>query len=50
MPTSDVFPGGTVSGNLCWSVQSEDVASLVMYIEPLASFDESERVFFALRP
>ncbi len=50
IPITDVFTGGMVSGNICWSVRSEDVASLVMYIEPLFSFDESERVFFALRP
>ena len=50
IPTTDVFTGGMVSGNLCWSVRSEDVASLVMYIQPLFSSDESDRVFFALRP
>jgi hypothetical protein len=43
--TSDVFQGGTVEGNLCWSVPSGEVESLVMSVSPL--FPE-ERVFFSL--
>lgn len=43
----ETFPGGTITGNICWSVGSEDVASLVMIAEESFTFDET-RVFFAL--
>jgi hemolysin type calcium-binding protein len=43
---SDVFPGGTIEGNVCWQVQSPDAASLVMYDDPLVS---DTKVFLALR-
>lgn len=29
----DLFPGGTMTGNICWPVRSTDVASLVGYFE-----------------
>lgn len=45
--TNEVFAGGTVTGNLCWPVASAQVDSLVMFAEPLFSFD-SERTWFAL--
>jgi hypothetical protein len=43
----ELFPGGTVEFNVCWMVESSDEASLVMYVEPLLSFDE-DPVWFAL--
>ena len=43
---ADVFPGGTIEGNVCWQVQSPDAASLVMYDDPLVS---DTKVFLALR-
>jgi hypothetical protein len=46
---SDIFPGGTVEYNVCWAIDSGDAESLVMYVEPLFSFD-SEPMWFALRP
>lgn len=46
--TGEAFTGGTVTGNLCWSVDSQRADSLVMFLEPMFSFD-GERVWFALR-
>lgn len=43
----EAFPGATIQGNTCWSVQSQGVDSLVMIVEPLFSWD-GERLFFAL--
>jgi hypothetical protein len=43
----EVFTGGTIEANVCFSVRSEDVASLNMYVEPLFSFDDA-RTWFAL--
>jgi hypothetical protein len=45
MPEPDVFTGGTVAGNVCWSILSTDVQGLVMFDEPLAA---TSRTFFAL--
>ena len=45
---SEVFPGGTVAGNLCWSVRSEDVDGLVFYAQEAVSLD-GEPLFFDLR-
>lgn len=42
IPSATVFPGGTVEGNVCWSVRTSDVDSLVMY-------DDTSRKFFSLR-
>ncbi len=47
MAASEVFQGGTVEGNVCWSVPSGEVDSLVMYLESFAG-GRQERVFFAL--
>ena len=44
---SEVFPGGTVSGNLCWSVKSEEADNLLLYVQESVSLDE-ERNFFAV--
>jgi len=43
--SNDVFPGGTIEGNVCWQVRSSDASSLVMYDEPPA---DDTRMFFAL--
>jgi hypothetical protein len=45
---SEVFPGGTVVGNLCWSVHNDDVDGLVFYVQQSFAFD-SEPIFVALR-
>lgn len=45
----ETFPGGSISGNVCWSVWSEDVGSLVMIAEETFTFDDT-RVLFSLTP
>jgi hypothetical protein len=48
--TTDVFPGGTITGNLCWQVPSTEVGSLVLYHEYFFAGSGNEvRTFFALR-
>ena len=46
--SGETFPGGTITGNVCWSIQSTDAASLVMIVEELFNFDDDARAFFAL--
>lgn len=46
--SGEAFEGGQISGNTCWSVESEEVDSLVMFIEDSMAFDRSGRVWFAL--
>jgi hypothetical protein len=46
--SGEAFPGGVVSGNVCWSVTPEDAAALQMVLTPTASFDDEDRTFFAL--
>jgi len=41
-----VFPGGHLTGNICFSVRKKDVASLELYYTPM--FSEGD-TFFALR-
>lgn len=36
---SEVFPGGTVAGNLCWSVRNEDADGLVLYVQEAVTLD-----------
>jgi hypothetical protein len=43
--SADVFTGGTVTGNECWSVKSGDAGTLVMYDDDVFA----EKIFFALR-
>lgn len=45
--SSETFPGGTIAGNVCWKVKSDDVDSLVMIAEQAFSFDDT-RVYFSL--
>ncbi len=45
--SGETFPGGTITGNICWNIQSTDAASLVMIVEELFNFDDT-RAFFAL--
>lgn len=46
--STEVFKGGTIKGNLCWSVRTTDVETLVMYGEPSFS-TSSARAWWALR-
>jgi Ca2+-binding RTX toxin-like protein len=45
MPDTEVFTGGTISGNICWQVTSGDASTLVMYDDPLL---DAQRIYFAL--
>ena len=47
--SGETFPGGTITGNVCWSIQSTDAASLVMIVEESANFDDT-RAFLSLDP
>ncbi len=49
LPSTEVFPGGTTEGALCWSVRTEDVEALVRYTDSDVTFDEEDRVYVALR-
>jgi hypothetical protein len=44
---AEVFPGGTVAGNLCWSVRSEDADGIVLYVQEAVTLD-GEPAFFDL--
>jgi hypothetical protein len=46
LPDPDVFTGGTIQGNVCWSVPSTDAGALVMYDDPFAL--SSQRYYFRL--
>lgn len=48
--TGEVFPGGTVSANLCWSISEADAESVLLILEPSFSFEDAERAFFGLQP
>ena len=43
--STDVFPGGTVTGSLCFDVAEADLPSLVLYVRSGFTGDD---VFFAL--
>ncbi len=44
---SEVFPGGTQVGILCWQIRSEDADSLVLIVDNAFSFDQ-DRAYLAL--
>jgi uncharacterized cupredoxin-like copper-binding protein len=44
----EMYPGASLSLNICWQVPEDEVDSLVMVLEPLFSFDDSDRVFYSL--
>lgn len=46
IPSAETFPGGTLSGDICWEVPASDVGTLLMFDDPFA-FD-AERVYFSL--
>jgi hypothetical protein len=48
LPSNELFSGGTISGNVCWSVSTSDAGSLLMY--RTAGFgSDGQRIYFALR-
>jgi len=44
---TDLFEGGSAEFNVCWSVDSDDADSLVMYVESFLDFD-GEPVWYSL--
>lgn len=46
----EAFPGGTVTGNVCWEIDTADATTLAMIAEPTFSFDDSERRFLSMDP
>ena len=46
--SAEVFEGGTVSGNICFSVSEDDADSLELYADPFG-FNQGGREWFALR-
>lgn len=49
LSSTEVFTSGTVEGNVCWQVRSDEVDSLVMYSEDFITFDRDRQAWFALR-
>jgi hypothetical protein len=47
IPDAEVPTGGTIGGNVCWSIRSSDVSSLLMYDSPSTNRGDS-RIFFLL--
>lgn len=43
-----IFPGGSLSGNICFTVKSSDIHSLVMYYETLNLIGDKQYVYWAL--
>jgi hypothetical protein len=47
LPNRELFTGGTIEGNLCWSIESTDADSMVLYN---SDQDSDERIFLSLIP
>lgn len=47
LPSNELFTGGTIEGNLCWSIDSADADSLVLYDGDQRG---SDRIFLSLMP
>jgi hypothetical protein len=47
LPSRELFTGGTIEGNVCWSVATEDADSLVLYDNYGSS---EERVYLSMMP
>jgi hypothetical protein len=46
---TEVFKGGSLTGNIVFEVPTADVDSLVLIGHALLSFDDEDRAFFATR-
>lgn len=49
LPDAEVFPGGSIEGYVCWSIDSGDADSLVMFADSSVTFDQDDRVYFSLQ-
>ncbi len=50
LPEAAVGPGGSVTGNVCWTVRTSDAAALVLYDVPPVQGSDPVRLYFALHP
>jgi hypothetical protein len=48
LPSSEVMPGGSINGTLCWEIRATDLPSLVMFYDRM-SYPPAPRLYFALR-
>jgi hypothetical protein len=48
LPSSEVFTGGAVTGNVGWEISSSDANGLVMYYTPLIGGNSQGRMYMAL--
>jgi hypothetical protein len=46
---TELFQGGSAEYNICWTIDSVDQDSLVMYVEPLLQYN-ADPVWFSLQP
>lgn len=44
---TEVFQGGTITGNVCWAISTADVAELTMFVEESFTLDQ-DRVWLSL--
>jgi len=49
LPSTEVFEGGTIEGNICFAVSDEDIGSLVLFTDSYLTFDDEDRVYYSLR-
>lgn len=47
--SGETFPGGTITGDVCWTIESTDAESLIMIAEESFTFDDT-RAFLSLDP
>lgn len=47
--SGETFPGGSIAGNACWSVATDDADGLVLLIEDAFTFEDT-RVYLSLDP
>ena len=48
LPSSDVFTGGTIEGNVGWEIKSSDANALEMYDRPISIGIQGNPIFMAL--
>ena len=48
LPNPELFTNGTVEGNECWQINSDDADSLMMFLEPSFLASSGSRTWFSL--
>lgn len=49
LPSTEVFEGGTIKGNICFAVTEGDVESLLLFSDSYVTFADEDRVYYSLR-